>query len=128
MEDVGTPMARSTRLRRTAGLDRAVIFTALARGWSSAAGLVTVILIAHFLSVAEQGYYYTFGSLVALKIVFERGFSFNVLQVGSHARAYLAISTSGERAGDPVAHARLASVLQNYRDITAYSGARRCGH
>ena len=57
-------------IRRVLGLDRAVGFTVLARFWSSAAGLVTVALIARFLSPAQQGYYYTFGSLVALQIVF----------------------------------------------------------
>ena len=121
IDDVSTPMARFSRLRRAVGLDRAVIFTVLARGWSSAAGLVTVILIAHFLSAAEQGYYYTFGSLVALQIVFELGFSFVILQMASHERAHLAISKSGEITGDPVAHARLASVLQ--KSVRWYSVA-----
>jgi len=121
MDDVSTPMTRFSRLRRVVGLDRAVIFTVLARGWSSAAGLVTVILIAHFLSAAEQGYYYTFGSLVALQIVFELGFSFVILQMASHERAHLAISKSGEITGDPVAHARLASVLQ--KSVRWYSVA-----
>ena len=51
-------------MQRVLGVDRAIGFTVLARFWSSAAGLVTVALIARFLSPAEQGYYYTFGSLV----------------------------------------------------------------
>jgi len=97
---------------RVLGLDRAVGFTVLARFWSSAAGLVTVALIARFLSPAEQGYYYTFGSLVALQIVFELGFSFVILQLASHERAPLFISDDGEISGDPVAHARLASGIQ----------------
>ena len=121
MADATTPLARLSRLRKAVGLDQAVIFTVLARGWSSAAGLVTVILIAHFLSAAEQGYYYTFGSLVALQIVFELGFSFVILQMASHERAHLAISKSGEITGDPVAHARLASVLQ--KSVRWYSVA-----
>jgi hypothetical protein len=41
-------------LRHVLGLDRAVGFSVLARFWSSAAGLVTVALIARFLSPAEQ--------------------------------------------------------------------------
>jgi hypothetical protein len=94
------------------GIDKAIAFTILARGWSSTAGLVTVALIAHFLSPAEQGYYYTFGSLIALQIVFELGFSFVILQMASHERAHLTFSTSGQISGDPVSHARLASVLQ----------------
>jgi O-antigen/teichoic acid export membrane protein len=112
MDEVSSPIAWFSSLRRAVGLDRAVIFTVLARGWSSAAGLITVILIAHFLSATQQGYYYTFGSLVALQIVFELGFSFVILQMASHERAHLTISKSGEITGDPVAHARLASVLQ----------------
>jgi O-antigen/teichoic acid export membrane protein len=99
-------------MRRVLGLDRAIGFTVLARFWSSAAGLVTVALIARFLSPAEQGYYYTFGSLVALQIVFELGFSFVILQLASHERAQLSISSSYEVSGSPIAHARLASVIQ----------------
>lgn len=99
-------------LRSTVGVDRAVGFTILARGWGSLAGLVTVGLIAHFLSRPEQGYYYTFGSLIALQLVFELGFSFVILQLASHERAHLNISMDESISGDAIAHARLASVLQ----------------
>ena len=99
-------------MHRVLGVDRAVGFTVLARSWASAAGLITVVLIARFLSPAEQGYYYTFGSLVALQIVFELGFSFVILQLASHERSRLHISSNYEITGDPIAHARLASVLQ----------------
>jgi hypothetical protein len=108
-------------IRNVLGLDRAVGFTVLARFWSSAAGLVTVALIARFLSPAEQGYYYTFGSLVALQIVFELGFSFVILQLASHERAQLSISKNYEIAGDPIVHARLASVIQ--KSVRWYSVA-----
>jgi O-antigen/teichoic acid export membrane protein len=114
------PFAWLARQRRQAhhwlhirlGIDRAIAFTILARGWGSLAGLVTVALIARFLSPAEQGYYYTFGSLIALQIVFELGFSFVILQMASHERAHLTFSSGGLISGDAVAHARLASVLQ----------------
>jgi hypothetical protein len=109
------------RIRKVLGLDRAIAFTVLARLWASAAGLVTVALIARFLSPAEQGYYYTFGSLVALQIVFELGFSFVILQLASHERAQLSISIDHGISGDPVAHARLASVIQ--KSVRWYSVA-----
>ena len=99
-------------LRSVLGLDRAIVYTIFARAWGSTAGLITVLLIARFLSLDEQGYYYTFGSLVALQIVFELGFSYVILQMASHERAHLSISSDDEVAGDRVAHARLASVLQ----------------
>jgi hypothetical protein len=99
-------------LRHRLGIDNAIAFTVLARGWGSLAGLVTVVLIARFLTRAQQGYYYTFGSLIALQIVFELGFSFVILQMASHERAHLTFSPDGQISGDAVAHSRLASVLQ----------------
>jgi O-antigen/teichoic acid export membrane protein len=110
-------------LRKWLGIDRAIAFTILARCWASLAGLVTVTLIARFLSQAEQGYYYTFGSLIALQIIFELGFSFVILQMASHERAHLTILPDGAIEGNPVAHARLASVLQKtVRWYTAVAG------
>ena len=101
-----------SRLKHLIGLDRAIAFTVLARGWSTLAGVATVLLIARFLTPAEQGYYYTFSSLVALQVVFELGFSFVILQLAAHERAHLHIQDDGSIAGDRVAHSRLASVLQ----------------
>src|ERR1700721_120552 len=98
-------------MRQVLGLDRAVGFTVLARFWSSAAGVVTVALIARFLSPAQQGYYYTFGSLVALQIVFELGFSVVILQTASHEAAHLSFLPGALISGNPPAHSRLASVL-----------------
>src|SRR6202795_450224 len=110
-----------TWVQKFLGIDRAVGCTVLARLWSSAAGLVTVALIARFLSPAEQGYYYTFGSLVAVQIVFELGFSYVILQLASHERAELSISIDYEISGAPIAHARLASVIQ--KSVRRYSVA-----
>src|SRR6202051_984773 len=108
-------------LRTVLGRDRAGGFTVLARFWGSAAGLVTLLLIARFLSPGEQGYYYTFGSLVAMQMIFELGFSYVILQLASHERAGLSISADYEIAGDAIAHARLASVLQ--KSVRWYSVA-----
>ncbi len=94
------------------GIDRAIAYTILARGWGSLSGLVTVALIAHSLTRAEQGYYYTFGSLVALQIIFELGFSVVILQLASHEAAHLEITPTGEVRGEAHVHGRLASVLQ----------------
>lgn len=108
-------------LRHFLGMDRAIAFTVLARIWSSCAGVITVILIAKALSPTEQGYYYTFGSLVALQIVFELGFSFVILQMAGHEMPLLSIADDGTISGDAVAHARLASVLQ--KSVRWYSVA-----
>ena len=99
------------RLARLLGLDAAIVFTVLARGWSSIAGLVTLTLIAHFLSPAEQGYYYTFYPLVNLQIIFELGFSVVILQTASHEAAHLTLTAEGTVLGPRLHAARLASTL-----------------
>lgn len=99
-------------LKHWLGLDRAIAFTVLARFWSAVGGLGTILLITRFLSPAEQGYYYTFSSLVALQIVFELGFSFVILQLAAHERAQLTFLPDGSIEGNAIAHSRLASILQ----------------
>jgi O-antigen/teichoic acid export membrane protein len=110
-----------TRLKLWVGLDRAIAYTVTARFWAGMAGIVTLLLIARFLTPSEQGYYYTFYSLVALQVVFELGFSFVVLQLAAHERAQLTFLPRGRIEGDAVAHSRLASVLQ--KSIRWYSVA-----
>lgn len=102
----------AAQLKHRAGVDRAIAFTVLARGWSALAGVVTVLLIAHFLTPSEQGYYYTFFSLVALQVVFELGFAFVITQMAAHERAHLSLTEDGRVNGDERSHSRLASVLQ----------------
>lgn len=106
------PAGLVRRVARMLGVDRAVAFTVLARGWSSLAGLGTLTLIARFLTPAEQGFYYTFYSLVAMQIIFELGFSVVILQAASHEAAHLEIKDDGRVIGPEREHGRLASVLQ----------------
>jgi hypothetical protein len=94
------------------GLDRAIAFTVLGRLVQGLGSVGTVLLIVHFLTAAEQGYYYALWSLVALQSVFELGFSFVVLQVAAHERAHLEFHLDGTITGSATAHFRLASVLQ----------------
>ncbi len=99
-------------IRHWIGLDRAIIFALLARSWSMLAGVCNIILISRFLTPAEQGYFYTFSSLVAIQVVFELGFSFVLQQMAAHERARLTQFDAEGVAGDSVAHTRLASILQ----------------
>ena len=97
---------------RFTGVDRAILFTVSARLLQVVGSVVTVLLIIHFLSPVEQGYYYTLLSLAALQVIFELGFSFVILQLAAHEAALLTIDGDGGIEGNPVSHARLASVLQ----------------
>lgn len=110
----GEPQRRGLvrRIARMLGVDKAIAFTIMARGWASLAGLVTVTLIARLLTPAEQGYYYTFGSIVAMQLIFELGFSVVILQLASHETAHLRVHEDGRIEGDERHHARLASVLR----------------
>jgi hypothetical protein len=102
-------------------MNRAIAFTVLARGWSTMAGVATILLIARFLSPAEQGYYYTFSSLVALQFVFELGFSFVILQLAAHESSNLVFNSTDEITGPESTQSRLASVLQ--KSVRWYSVA-----
>lgn len=103
------------------GLDRAIGFTVLGRVIQGLGSVGSVLLIVHFLTKVEQGYYYTLWSLVALQNVFELGFSFVILQVAAHERAHLEFHEDGIISGSQKAHTRLASLLQ--RAVKWYAAA-----
>ncbi|MDB5896190.1 MAG: hypothetical protein JWQ88_3721 [Rhodoferax sp.] len=56
------------------------LIVAAQRGWQVAAGLVTSLLILHFLSPVQQGWYYSFVSLAAFFTLFDMGLSLMVIQ------------------------------------------------
>lgn len=93
------------------GVDRAIFYTLLGRGWSSLAGLITLWFIARHLSHAEQGFYYTFASILALQIVFELGMSYVVMQFASHEMAHLVWTAKGTIQGGDVSKSRLRSLV-----------------
>ena len=100
------------KLAHAIGLDRAIAFTVLGRVVQGLGSVGSVLLIVHFLTAAEQGYYYALWSLVALQNVFELGFSFVILQVAAHERAHLEFHENGRISGSEAAHVRLASLLK----------------
>jgi len=98
-------------VRRLAGLDSQTLPTLLLRGWSVIAGAVMVLLIPIWLGPIEQGYYFTFASLLALQIFFELGMNQVIVQVVSHEFAHLKISSNDELSGDESRISRLSSLL-----------------
>ncbi|MHB1677542.1 MAG: lipopolysaccharide biosynthesis protein [Sulfuriferula sp.] len=93
------------------GIDRAVLFTLLARGWNVGAGLLTIVFVTRFLSPELQGYYFTFYSLIALQIFAEMGLNFAIIQFASHEMAKLAWTEDGTVSGIPEAKRRLQSLM-----------------
>ncbi|NOK48583.1 hypothetical protein GTH10_14620 [Burkholderia thailandensis] len=98
------------RLWHLGGIDLPVAVTLLARTWTIASGLVTVLLIARCLSPELQGYYYTFNSLVAMQIFAELGLNTVLVQCISHEMADLRI-VDGCVVGELRRKARLKSLL-----------------
>lgn len=76
-------------LRRLLTLDQRVIYALLFRGSQAFVGVVTILIITQFFDKAEQGYYYTFNSILALQIIFEMGLSFIILQYTGHEFAII---------------------------------------
>ncbi len=97
---------------RAGGIDRAVAFTLVSRGWTALSGFITLFLLTHFLSSTQQGFYYTFADILALQVFFELGLAAVIIQYVSHERAHLEWTPEGTLHGDPVALARLASILR----------------
>lgn len=100
------------RARHWLGMDGAIAYTVLARCTGIFGSTITVLLIVHYLSSVQQGYYYTLLSLVSLQTIFELGFSFVIQQLAAHETVHLEFHADGSITGDRVAHARLASALQ----------------
>ncbi|WP_343636167.1 hypothetical protein [Roseateles sp.] len=101
---------RAQRLWRAAGLDFHVLATLLFRGWGILAGGVTTLLLPFWLSPAQQGFYYTFGSLLALQVFFELGLNQVIVQLVGHEAAHLQFHDDGTVSGDAARRARLQAI------------------
>lgn len=99
------------RVKQLLGIDRAIFFTLIARGWSAVAGLGTIYFVTRFLTPELQGYYYTFNSLIALQVFVELGLNFAIIQFASHEMAKLSWTAEGTLTGDPEAKRRLQSLM-----------------
>src|SRR5579862_6441029 len=118
-ECMPAPAGVRRRITTVIGMDRPIAFTVMGRLIQGLGSVATVLLIVHFLTAEQQGYYYALWSLVALQAVFELGFSFVILQVAAHERAHLEFHPDGSITGSETAHFRLASLLQ--RAVRWYS-------
>jgi O-antigen/teichoic acid export membrane protein len=103
-------------------VNRAVFFSVLTQGWSALAGPATMLVIAHWLTAVEQGFYYTFSSVLALQVFVELGLVAVIVQVASHEWAFLKKESGGRISGDPRALSRLASLLRFALKWYAVSG------
>lgn len=94
------------------GIDGAIGYTLISRIIYAMGGIVTLFFIALFLSKEEQGYYYTFGSILAIQIFFELGLNSVITQYTAHEMAHLKWKTKSELSGEILHLSRLSSLLR----------------
>jgi O-antigen/teichoic acid export membrane protein len=99
-------------LSNKAGIDGAVAFTIFSRIIQAVGGLISVVFISRFLSAAEQGYYYTFASIIAVQIFFELGLSGIITQYTAHEFAHLKWENETDLVGELYYKSRLSSLLR----------------
>ncbi|WDF54706.1 lipopolysaccharide biosynthesis protein [Mucilaginibacter sp. KACC 22063] len=94
------------------GVDKAIFYTILSRVLQAGGGLLSVVFITKFLTPTEQGYYYTFASILAIQIFFELGLSSIITQYAAYEFAHLKWSAEGLLNGEEYYKSRLASILK----------------
>lgn len=93
------------------GIDKSIFFTSLARGIQTVGGVVSVLFVAKYLTGVEQGFYYTFGSIVAIQVFFELGLNSIITQYVAHEVSFLTWRTPINLSGDEKYRSRLSSLL-----------------
>lgn len=93
------------------GIDKSIFFTSLARIIQALGGVVSILFVAKFLSGVEQGFYYTFGSIVAIQVFFELGLNGIITQYVAHEVSHLHWNSPTELCGDEKYRSRLSSLL-----------------
>lgn len=104
------------------GVDNVILWTLLSRGWSAASGVITIILIANFFTLEQQGYFYSLSSLIALNMFFELSINLATIQFASHEKASLEWSRTGVLVGSPQAKGRLQSLIRFSVTWFAFAG------
>ncbi len=94
------------------GIDGAIAFTVLSRVIQAGGGVISILFIAKYLSLVEQGYYYTFGSVLAIQIFFELGLSNIITQFVAHEMAHLNWESETQLEGSEESLSRLSSLLR----------------
>ncbi len=77
-------------------LDSHIISTILYRFWTIFVGVILIVAIPICFDEIEQGYYFTFSSLIALQVFFELGLNFVVMQKVSSLMCGSKISKSNQ--------------------------------
>lgn len=84
------------KLYQIIGLNQSIIYTSGSRLIQSAGSLVTLLFIFKGLNIPEQGYYFTFSSILALRLFFELGLNNIIIYFTAHESASVVIGSNKE--------------------------------
>lgn len=93
------------------GMDKSIAYSSGSRVLSGIAGVLSVFFITTFLTGVEQGFYYTFGSILAMQVFFELGLTGIMTQFVAHEASHLTLNTKTEYEGESRYKSRLASLI-----------------
>lgn len=99
-------------IARKVGMDGAIAYSSAARIFQAFSGVISIFFIATFLSGEEQGFFYTFGSILAIQIFFELGFTGIMTQYVAHEVVHLQINESFIYEGESKYKSRLAYLIR----------------
>lgn len=77
------------------GVDKSIAYSSGSNVLRGFTGLVSIYFVSMCLTGEEQGYYYTFGSILAIQVFFELGFTSIITQYVAHEQAHLWWSDDG---------------------------------
>ena len=93
------------------GLDKVIILTISGRLLNAGGSIITLSFIALFLNLDEQGFYYTFSSIIAIQIFFELGLNTIISQFAAHENAHLNSFNKSKNTKEKKHQSRLSSLL-----------------
>ena len=93
------------------GVDKAIAYSSGARVVGAFTGVASVFFITSFLTGVEQGFYYTFGSLLAMQVFFELGLTGIMTQYVAHEASHLQLDENSNYQGERRYVSRLASLV-----------------
>lgn len=99
-------------LKEKLGVTKAIAFNTISRAIQGVGGFVTVFLVAKFLTGEEQGYYYTFTSILSIQVFIELGLGDIVTQFVAHEFAFLKIDSDNNVYGEEIHLKRLSSLVR----------------
>ena len=94
------------------GIDISIAYSSGARIIQAFTGVASIIFISRFLTGIEQGFYYTFGSIVAIQVFFELGLTGIITQYVAHEASHLILNNQQQFEGEEKYRSRLSSLLR----------------